>query len=238
MLNKIYTYLLARQKQIAITLITLTILTFSGSMPQLPHSTITSAQKSGALEIEQLYSKSSLESLYAKNRYENLGVAIALNKELAKKQPLEASSLTEKASKVKNMTPFKEGTKAKNSANRFREWQQSNRKINTNSPRYYALSQLVEYGWEIDPQWGCLDRLWWHESNWNHKAGSPNAAYGIPQAAPGSKMQTAGKDWKTNPETQIDWGLEYIEKRYGTPCAAFKFWKAEAENGKRGYGWY
>ena len=27
-----------------------------------------------------------------------------------------------------------------------------------------------------------------------------------------------------NPQTQIKWGLNYIEKRYGSPCEAWEFW--------------
>ena len=30
-----------------------------------------------------------------------------------------------------------------------------------------------------------------------------------------------GEDWRTNPLTQIRWGLQYIESTYGTPCAAW-----------------
>jgi hypothetical protein len=61
------------------------------------------------------------------------------------------------------------------------------------------------------------------ESRWNHVAENPSSgAYGIPQALPGSKMASAGDDWATNPETQIRWGLGYIDARYGSPCAAWE----------------
>lgn len=76
-------------------------------------------------------------------------------------------------------------------------------------------------------QWPCLNRLWTGENRaWNHRqpnlAGS--GAYGIPQALPASKMATAGADWRTNPATQIRWGLGYIAGRYGTPCGALGAW--------------
>ena len=45
-----------------------------------------------------------------------------------------------------------------------------------------------------------------------------SAAYGIPQANPGDKMASAGSDWKTNPATQIRWGLGYIKAEYGSPA--------------------
>ena len=39
-------------------------------------------------------------------------------------------------------------------------------------------------------------------------------------------MAATGLDWPTNPATQIQWGLDYIKRRYGTPCAAWSFWQA------------
>jgi hypothetical protein len=73
-------------------------------------------------------------------------------------------------------------------------------------------------------QWPCLDRLWSHESGWSTTAANPtSAAYGIPQANPGSKMASHGDDWRTSARTQIAWGLDYIDGRYGTPCAANAF---------------
>ena len=43
-------------------------------------------------------------------------------------------------------------------------------------------------------------------------------------------MAAAGPDWRTNPATQIEWGLSYIAARYGSPCAANSF--------KLSTGWY
>ncbi|GAA2723576.1 transglycosylase SLT domain-containing protein [Actinocorallia aurantiaca] len=73
-----------------------------------------------------------------------------------------------------------------------------------------------------DRQYRCLAKLWTKESNWNHRAyNSSSGAGGIPQALPASKMSSAGSDWRTNPKTQIKWGLRYIKGRYGTPCGAW-----------------
>ena len=44
-----------------------------------------------------------------------------------------------------------------------------------------------------------------------------SGAYGIPQSLPGSKMATVAADYRTNPVTQIKWGLGYIKRSYGTP---------------------
>jgi hypothetical protein len=88
-------------------------------------------------------------------------------------------------------------------------------------PRSLARAQVAARGWGSE-QYACLDRLWTKESNWNPHAENPSSgAYGIPQALPGSKMGTVAADWRTNPATQITWGLDYIEGRYGTPCAAW-----------------
>lgn len=75
-------------------------------------------------------------------------------------------------------------------------------------------------------QMACLDKMWTHESNWRTTAeNASSGSYGIPQSLPGSKMAAFGSDWKTNPVTQIKWGLSYIKNRYGTPCDAWSFWQ-------------
>jgi len=81
---------------------------------------------------------------------------------------------------------------------------------------------LVEgRGWS-EGEFRCLVALWSRESGWNSTAQNPSSgAYGIPQALPASKMASAGADWATNPETQIRWGLGYIDARYGSPCGAW-----------------
>ena len=84
-----------------------------------------------------------------------------------------------------------------------------------------AYGLVAARGWD-DSEYGCLVALWSKESGWNHYAmNRSSGAYGIPQALPGGKMASAGADWATNPETQIRWGLGYIEARYGHPCAAW-----------------
>ncbi|HEY7854113.1 MAG TPA: lytic transglycosylase domain-containing protein [Aquiluna sp.] len=84
----------------------------------------------------------------------------------------------------------------------------------------FALNQVEEYGWDFT-QYSCLVKLWERESNWRWNAlNKSSGAYGIPQSLPANKMASAGADWQTNPETQIRWGLRYIDGRYKTPCAA------------------
>ncbi|MFD7530625.1 MULTISPECIES: transglycosylase SLT domain-containing protein [unclassified Streptomyces] len=76
-------------------------------------------------------------------------------------------------------------------------------------------------------QFQCFSNIVQHESGWNHTAtNSSSGAYGLVQALPGSKMASAGTDWKTNPSTQIKWGMDYMNSRYGSPCGAWSFWQA------------
>ena len=90
-------------------------------------------------------------------------------------------------------------------------------------PRDIARAMLARHGWS-GSQFSCLDALWIGESNWDPLAENPTSgAYGIPQSLPADKMAAAGPDWRTNPATQIEWGLSYIAAVYGSPCAANSF---------------
>ncbi len=85
----------------------------------------------------------------------------------------------------------------------------------------YARGAIGRFGWAGD-QFSCLELLWNRESGWRANALNPSSgAYGIPQALPASKMAAAGADWRTNGNTQVDWGLSYIRSRYGSPCGAW-----------------
>ncbi|HEU4998891.1 MAG TPA: hypothetical protein VFT68_08090 [Lapillicoccus sp.] len=97
-------------------------------------------------------------------------------------------------------------------------------------PRGAARAMLGDFGF-ADSQFSCLNSLWTRESNWLYTATNPSSgAYGIPQSLPASKMASAGADYRTNPVTQIKWGLGYIQDRYGTPCGAWAHSQAT--------GWY
>ncbi|NGO69633.1 transglycosylase SLT domain-containing protein [Streptomyces sp. SB3404] len=76
-------------------------------------------------------------------------------------------------------------------------------------------------------QYQCFSNIVERESGWNYKATNPSSgAYGLMQALPGTKMASAGADWRTNPATQLKWGLGYMNERYGSPCEAWSFWQA------------
>lgn len=93
--------------------------------------------------------------------------------------------------------------------------------VDPGSAQALGRSMAAQRGWG-DDQFACLLALWNKESGWRWNAeNASSGAYGIPQSLPGSKMATAGADWRTNPATQIEWGLGYIAGRYGTPCGAW-----------------
>ncbi|WP_455431183.1 aggregation-promoting factor C-terminal-like domain-containing protein [Streptomyces bikiniensis] len=92
----------------------------------------------------------------------------------------------------------------------------------------YTIAEVKAIARQIVPasQFQCFSNIVDHESSWNYRASNPSSgAYGLVQALPGSKMSSAGADWRTNPATQIKWGLNYMENRYGGPCGAWTFWQ-------------
>ena len=77
----------------------------------------------------------------------------------------------------------------------------------------------------------------WCPTRWQGQSGCPavyqekfpgaenssNVGYGLCQATPGSKMASAGPDWRTNPVTQMRWCNNYAVSRYVTWQAAYEF---------------
>jgi hypothetical protein len=98
-----------------------------------------------------------------------------------------------------------------------------------NDPQSAARVLMADHGWSSDAQYNCLVNLWNGESDWRWFAENPSSgAYGIPQSLPASKMSQFGADYRTNPLTQIKWGLWYIEMSYGNPCNAWSTWQARS----------
>ena len=101
-------------------------------------------------------------------------------------------------------------------------------KLSEGDPRDIARALLPAYGFSSD-QFSCLDSLYVSESDWRIDADNPtSSAYGIPQAL--TQLHELPADYMTSAESQIRWGLEYIQDTYGTPCSAWSF--------KQGNGWY
>jgi hypothetical protein len=96
-------------------------------------------------------------------------------------------------------------------------------------PQAVARRLMVQQGWTSPAQYGCLVNLWNGESDWRWWAeNASSSAYGIPQSLPASKMAQFGEDYRTNPETQIKWGLWYIKMSYGDPCNAWATWQSRS----------
>ncbi|MFB6816701.1 lytic transglycosylase domain-containing protein [Streptomyces sp. NPDC056347] len=92
----------------------------------------------------------------------------------------------------------------------------------------YTAAEVQAIARQMVPagQFQCFSNIVNHESTWNYRASNPSSgAYGLVQALPASKMATAGADWQTNPATQIKWGLNYMNGKYGSPCGAWSFWQ-------------
>lgn len=101
-------------------------------------------------------------------------------------------------------------------------------RLSDGDPRDIAQALLPAYGFSSD-EFSCLDSLYMSESGWRVDADNPSSsAYGIPQAL--TQLHDLPADYMTSAESQIRWGLEYIQDTYGTPCGAWSF--------KQGHGWY
>jgi len=92
----------------------------------------------------------------------------------------------------------------------------------------FSTAQIKALAAQMVPsgQFQCFSNIVEHESGWNMNAmNASSGAYGLFQALPASKYSSAGSDWQTNPATQIRWGLNYMNSRYGSPCGAWSFWQ-------------
>ncbi len=113
-------------------------------------------------------------------------------------------------------------------------------KFNYNKSNIYILILVICVGLpvakdyaraQVSPkEWKCLEKLWTRESHWNHRSISPTDDYGIPQRHMRKNTAKERKAFLKDPIKQIDWGLAYIEHRYGSPCKAW-------EHSER-KGWY
>lgn len=77
----------------------------------------------------------------------------------------------------------------------------------------------------------CLFEIWTRESNFRPTARNKTGvrtSEGIKHA--GGVPQILGLDPKTPTRRQIERGLAYVEARYGSACAAWRFWQRK--------GWY
>jgi len=83
--------------------------------------------------------------------------------------------------------------------------------------QYVSIKEYAAILVDDKSQMICLSKLYGKESAWNPDANS-GSHWGIPQGR-SEYLRTA------TPEQQIQWGLKYIDNRYGSPCKAWEFFQ-------------
>jgi len=79
--------------------------------------------------------------------------------------------------------------------------------------KLHAYNLLLDF-----EEFQCIVELYEKESNWRPNARN-GSHFGIPQGR--SRYLATVDGFK-----QVEWGIKYIKARYGTPCKAWKFFKA------------
>ena len=130
--------------------------------------------------------------------------------------PLNANSLSERKGDLRSRKIARFGLVISLSLGMTIAFQEnsSEAKDRPNHYRQYAFIQLNN----ID-EFHCIDKLYFHESRWNPKAKN-GSHYGIPQGR--SKYLSKVDGYK-----QVEWGIKYINNRYGSPCKALHHWKVK-----------
>ncbi|MFI6353121.1 transglycosylase SLT domain-containing protein [Streptomyces sp. NPDC050743] len=144
--------------------------------------------------------------------------------EAARKAAAE-TAIAKKAAAEKAAKEAKERAEAKAAASRDSARDSSSFPVQSS----YSVAQIQAMARQMvaADQFQCFSNIVDHESSWNYQAtNASSGAYGLFQALPAGKYASAGADWRTNPATQIKWGLNYMNSRYGSPCQAWSFWSA------------
>ena len=195
---------------------------------------------------EQVSGRAEMAVLNSEKARTTTATTPSIKPQTAKEQAQEAARMREAIEAARKALQDQAAVKqaAKNTAlKRYQALQKTNansreerasrdaeRKKLEGTPKEVAMNLLPDHGWS-ESQFSCLEKLWNKESRWRVDADNPTStAYGIPQALPGNRMAAYGSDWRTNPVTQIKWGLDYIENTYGSPCSAWAHSQAK--------GWY
>ncbi|MGA4839860.1 transglycosylase SLT domain-containing protein [Streptomyces sp. G45] len=190
----------------------------AGQQAQVQTTSVAQQADAQAMAADTAAKKSAAEA--ARVQAAKAAVAKQQAAEQAKKDAAEAKKKAEEAKKK-----AEEREKLENKASRS-----STRDAGSFAPQgSYSVSQVQSMARQMVPsgQFQCFSNIVSHESGWNYRAtNASSGAYGLVQALPGSKMSSAGADWRTNPATQIKWGLNYMNDRYGSPCGAWSFWQA------------
>ena len=134
-----------------------------------------------------------------------------------------AKKATKKAKKVvkKKVTKKKKVVKKKIIKRKAKKIKY-NYRYNVGEIQSYAHQLVLSYGWS-EEDYQALVLLWNRESSWDpYAVNKKSGACGIPQSLPCRKMAKFGRDYRTNWKVQVNWGLDYIKDRYGTPSEAYR----------------
>lgn len=145
--------------------------------------------------------------------------------EAAARKAAAETAVAKKAAAEQAAKAAKERVEAKSAASR--DSARSSSSFPVQSSYTAAQIQAMARQMVAADQFQCFSNIVDHESSWNYQAvNASSGAYGLFQALPAGKYASAGADWRTNPATQIKWGLNYMNDRYHSPCQAWSFWQA------------
>lgn len=145
--------------------------------------------------------------------------------EAAARKAAAETAVAKKAAAEQAAKEAKERAQAKTAASRDSARDSSSFPVQSS----YTVAQIQAMARQLvaADQFQCFSNIVDHESSWNYQAtNASSGAYGLFQALPAGKYASAGADWRTNPATQIKWGLNYMNDRYHSPCQAWSFWQA------------
>ncbi|MBV2357691.1 lytic transglycosylase domain-containing protein [Streptomyces sp. J2-1] len=162
--------------------------------------------------------------------------AIAADASAKKDAEAAARKAAAETAVAKKAQAEKEAQEAKEAKQRKEAEQAASRSASRDSSSFpvqssYSVAQIQAMARQMvaGGQFQCFSNIVNHESSWNyHAVNASSGAYGLFQALPAGKYSSAGADWRTNPATQIKWGLNYMNSRYGSPCDAWSFWQANS----------
>jgi len=105
-------------------------------------------------------------------------------------------------------------------------------------PKLMAETMVKKDYIDHKKQFACLDQLLTKESGWRTNAlNRSSGAFGLFQFMPSTWANYKFPFMPKDAYTQMRAGLRYVHKRYGSPCAAWNFWKKQAGPDLHG-GWY
>lgn len=112
----------------------------------------------------------------------------------------------------------------------FMAWVSSEAEANyAPSTQYRLTSAAAQFREQTYRDHPCLAKiidmengLWDPTLDYGFGHGNVYEAYGLPQAYPGTKMSSAGPDWRTSRATQLRWMRWYAVEQYGSECGALE----------------